>query len=178
MSGAEQPSGLNSGMSPGLSIFYVIIVLAIIVVLIIVLIRFLGKKNRSWFNNRSVRILGGVGLGANKTLQIIEIGTSIYLVGVGEDIRLVDKISDPEEVAYILSAFEEESAQKQNMLIPSIKSIVDKLRKKDQSQEIELEEGTSFHEVFDSKLRRMSNRKDKMEELMREDNTTDQSRDS
>ncbi|MGF7048754.1 flagellar protein FliO/FliZ [Paenibacillus sp. DS2015] len=160
-----------------MSIVYVIIVLVIIVALIIFLIRFLGKKNRSWFNSGSVRILGGVGLGANKTLQIIEIGTSVYLVGVGEDIRLVDKISDPEEVAYILSTFEEES-NRQNMMIPNIMSIINKFRKKDQSEEIELEEGSSFHEVFDSKLRRMSSRKDKMEELMREDNTTDRSRDS
>ncbi|HEY2494703.1 MAG TPA: flagellar biosynthetic protein FliO [Paenibacillus sp.] len=178
MSGSDQAFQPPSATSPFLSIFYVIIVLAIIVTLIILLIRFLGKKNRSWFNNRSVRILGGVGLGANKTLQIIEIGTSVYLVGVGEDIRLVDKISDPEEVAYIISAFEEESTRQQNMMIPSIMSIVDKFRKKDQSQEIELEEGTSFHEVFDSKLRRMSSRKDKMEEMMQEDNTTDRLRDS
>lgn len=163
--------------SYGLSIVYVIIVLAVIVALIILLIRFLGTKNKSWFSNSTIRVLGGVGLGPNKTLQVIEVGNSVYLIGVGEDINLVDKISDPDEVTSILTAFQDEAADKGNRLSPLVSKLVSKMRREVPSQEIELEDGTSFHEVFDSKVRRMSNRKDKMEELLREDNTTDRLRD-
>lgn len=169
--------GSGSSMSYGLNIVYVIIVLAVIIGLIILLIRFLGTKNKSWFSNPTIRILGGVGLGPNKTLQVIEVGNSVYLIGVGENINLVDKISDPDEVTSILTALQEEAAMHGNRLSPLLSKLVNKLRREQPSQEIELENGTSFHEVFDSKVRRMSNRKDKMEELLREDNNTDRLRD-
>lgn len=167
----------GSSFSYGLNIVYVIIVLAVIVGLIILLIRFLGTKNKSWFSNPTIRILGGVGLGPSKTLQVIEVGNSVYLIGVGENINLVDKISDPDEVNFILTALQEEAALRGNGLSPLLSKLVSKLRREQPSQEIELENGTSFHEVFDSKVRRMSNRKDKMEELLREDNNTDRLRD-
>lgn len=173
MPGDTQPSSANYG----LNIFYVIVVLAVIVALIILLIRFLGTKNKSWFSNPTIRILGGVGLGPNKTLQLIEVGNSVYLIGVGENINLVDKISDPDEVTSILAALQEEAAMSGNGLSPLLSKLVSKLRREQPSQEIELENRSSFHEVFDSKVRRMSNRKDKMEELLREDNNTDRSRD-
>ncbi len=166
-----------SDVNYGLNIVYVIVVLAVIIGLIILLIRFLGSKNKSWFSNPTIRILGGVGLGPNKTLQVIEVGSSVYLIGVGENINLVDKISDPDEVISILAALQEEAAMKGNMLPPFLSKLVSKLRREQPSQEIELENGTSFHEVFDSKIRRMSNRKDKMEELLREDNNNDRLRD-
>lgn len=166
----------NSGNS-ALNIVYVIIVLAVIIGLIILLIRFLGTKNKSWFSNPTIRIIGGVGLGPNKTLQVIEVGNSVYLIGVGENINLVDKISDPDEVTSILASLQEEAAMRGNGLSVFLSKLVSKLRREQPSQEIELEDGTSFHEVFDSKVRRMSNRKDKMEELLREDNNTDRLRD-
>ncbi|MGN7356022.1 flagellar biosynthetic protein FliO [Paenibacillus sp. SAF-054] len=168
--------------SPGnyaLYLVYVIVVLAVIVALIILLIRFLGKKNKTWFTSRAVRTLGAVGLGPNKSLQVIEIGSSLYLVGVGEDIRLVDKITDPEEVSVILEAFEQESAAQSGAIPPLVEKLISRLRKQQGpvSEDIELEDTSSFHEVFDEKLRKMSTRKEKMEELLREDNTTDRLRD-
>ncbi|MWV43538.1 flagellar protein [Paenibacillus sp. HJL G12] len=167
--------------SPGnyaLYLVYVIVVLAVIVALIILLIRFLGKKNKTWFTSRAVRTLSAVGLGPNKSLQIIEIGSSLYLVGVGEDIRLVDKITEPEEVKLIMEAFEQESSSQSGPLAPLLEKLASRFRKQGPvSEEIELEDTSSFHEVFDEKLRKMSTRKEKMEELLREDNTTDRLRD-
>ncbi|MCJ8010614.1 flagellar biosynthetic protein FliO [Paenibacillus sp. KQZ6P-2] len=172
---------METPQSPGnytLDLMYVIVVLAVIVTLIVLLIRFLGKKNKIWFTSRAVRTLGAVGLGPNKSLQIIEIGSSLYLVGVGEDIRLVDKISDPEEVKLIMKAFEQESSAQSGSLSPLLEKLASRLRKQGPvSEEITLEDTSSFHEVFDEKLRKMSSRKEKMEELLREDNTTDRLRD-
>ncbi|MDO7905821.1 flagellar biosynthetic protein FliO [Paenibacillus sp. JX-17] len=160
------------------NIITVIIVLAVIIVLIVYLIRFLSRKNNSWFSNRSVRILGGVGLGPNKSLQIIEIGSSIYLVGVGEDINLVDKVSDPEEVQLIVSLLEQEAASQRGALPPLVAKLASRLRKEQPAQDIELEDSSSFHEMFESKLKRMPDRREKLEQLRKEDNTTDRSRDS
>ena len=66
---------------------------------------------------RSIRTLGAVGMGPNKSLQLVEIG-AIYVIGVGEDVRLVDKISDPAEVALIQVAFEQDSGIHNGALPP------------------------------------------------------------
>ncbi|WP_054958679.1 FliO/MopB family protein [Paenibacillus dakarensis] len=152
-----------------LQLFYVFIVLAIIVTAIIFLIRFLGRKNQGWMQGRSIRTLGAVGIGPNKSIQLVEVGDSIYLIGVGENVSLLDKISDPEAVAQIQAAFDQEHGFKSGTLPPFIGSLMARFRKGQKSEDIELEDTSSFHEVFESKLRSVPDRKQKVEELLRED---------
>lgn len=152
-----------------LQLFYVFIVLAIIVAAIVFLIRFLGRKNQSWMQGRSIRTLGAVGIGPNKSIQLIEVGSSIYLVGVGEDISLMDKITDPAEIALLKASFVQEQSLAAGSLPPFIGKLAARFRKKNPPEEIELEDTSSFHEVFESKLRSVSNRKQKVEEMLRED---------
>ncbi|AWB44307.1 flagellar protein [Paenibacillus sp. CAA11] len=164
----------NNDYNPVTSILTVIVVLAIIIALIVLLIRFLGRRNQMFSKSRSIRTLGAVGLGQNKSLQVIEIGSSIYLVGVGEDVTLVDKISDPQQVAQLVGAFEEEAAD-----LGSLSSIVATLktrfRKGAPAVEEELD-STTFHEVFETKLRDLPNRKKQMEEILQEEQSTDRLR--
>lgn len=168
-----------AGTNYYLQLVWVIVVLAVILALIVYLIRFLNKRNQQWFRNGTVRILGGVGLGPNKSLQIIEIGGNVYLLGVGDDIQLVDKISDLDEAQRIIDSFEREASSPNGSLSPLINKLAARFRKEEPPREIELEDTTSFHELFESKLRQMPNRKEKMEKLLKEeDNTTDRSRDS
>lgn len=152
-----------------LQLFYVFIVLAIIVTAIVILIRFLGRKNQSWMQGRSIRTLGAVGIGPNKSIQLVEVGGSIYLIGVGENVSLIDKISDPTEVALILTSLEQEYGMNSGVLPPFIANFVARFRKEQKSEDIELEDTSSFHEVFESKLRSVPGRKQKVEELLRED---------
>ena len=63
--------------------------------------RYVAKKNKGTMFGNSIRSLGGVPLGQNKSIQIVEIGHSLFVVGVGENIQLLDKIIDADEVAYI-----------------------------------------------------------------------------
>lgn len=127
-----------------LNLFKVIIVLAIIIVLIVVLIRFLGRRNQTFMSNRSIRTLGAIGLGPNKSMQVIELGSSLYLIGIGEDISILDKVTDPDEVALIIAAFEDQSSNQNNFLAPLIAKVKVKLRGEVPSQEIELSETSSF----------------------------------
>lgn len=156
--------------------FKVIIVLAIIIVLIVVLIRFLGRRNQTFMSNRSIRTLGAIGLGPNKSMQVIELGSSLYLIGIGENISILDKVTDPDEVALIIAAFEDQSSNQNNFLAPLIAKVKVKLRGEVPSQEIELSETSSFYETLQSKLRSAPERKEKMEELLRDDVTKDESR--
>ncbi|AIQ18986.1 MULTISPECIES: flagellar biosynthetic protein FliO [Paenibacillus] len=163
--------------NPLLNLLNVIFVLAAIVILIVLLIRFLGRRNQTLMSGRSIRTLGALGLGPNKSVQIIEIGGSLYMIGVGENISMLDKITDPAEVALIISTFEEESSGQNNFLVPLISKIKAKVRGEVPSQEIELSETSSFYETLQSKLALAPERNEKMEELLRDDALKDESRD-
>ncbi|MNI26113.1 Flagellar biosynthesis protein, FliO [compost metagenome] len=156
----------------------VIVVLAIIIVLIVLMVRFLGKRNRFLYQDSTIRILGAVGLGPNKSLQVIEIGSSVYFVGVGEDISLLDKVTDPDEVELLHQTFEKEGT-KFTGVASMLSGLVSRFRKDPPKEEEELE-GTSFHEVFYSQLNKRPNRKRQIEELLKdqEDQSTDRLRDS
>lgn len=166
----------QSDYNPISSILTVIFVLAIIIALIVLLIRFLGRRNQILSKSRAIRTLGAVGLGPNKSLQVIEIGGSVYLVGVGEDITLLDKVTDPVQTDQLIDSFTEESSDLGGLssLMSAMKS---RFRKEPPSMEEELE-STSFHEVFETKLRDMPNRKRQMEEILQEEQSTDRLRDS
>lgn len=160
------------------NLFTVIVVLGLIIALIILLVRFLGKRNRYLSQSHAIRTLGAIGLGPNKSLQVIEIGGSIYLVGVGEDISLVDKISNPDEVASLVQAFEHEGMELAG-LSSILSGLISRFRKEPPREEEELD-GVAFHEVFQSQLRKMPDRKRQMEELLQdsEEQSTDRSRES
>ncbi|SDE69439.1 flagellar protein FliO/FliZ [Fontibacillus panacisegetis] len=177
LSQSEQPFNSEDVNLWG-NLITVIVVLAIIIVLILLMVRFLGKRSRFLSPNNSIHILGAIGLGPNKSLQVIEIGSSVYFVGVGEDISLLDKVSDPDEVDLLHQAFEEEGT-KFTGVTSMISGLVSRFRKDPPNEEEELE-GTSFHEVFYSQLSKRPNRKRQMEELLKdqEDQSTDRLRDS
>lgn len=163
--------------NPLLSLLKVIFVLAIIVILIVLLIRFLGRRNQTLMSGQSIRTLGALGMGPNKSVQIIEIGGSLYLIGVGENISILDKITDPAEVALIIARFEDQSPGQNNFLLPLLSKIKAKMRGEVSSQEIELNETSSFYETLQSKLALVPERKEKMEELLRDDGLKGESRD-
>ncbi|MDQ0193479.1 flagellar biosynthetic protein FliO [Paenibacillus wynnii] len=173
MSGNSGSIGQSSNL---LNLLNVILVLAVIIILIVLLIRFLGRRNQSLTSVRSMRTLGAMGLGPNKSMQVIEIGNSLYLIGVGESISLLDKITDPVEVALIISSFEDSSSNQKNFLVPLISKITNKLRGEVPSEEIDLSDTSSFYEVLQSKLRSAPERKEKIEELLSKDFTKDESR--
>lgn len=159
------------------NLFTVIVVLGLIIALIILLVRFLGKRNRYLSQSHAIRTLGAIGLGPNKSLQVIELGGNIYLVGVGENISLVDKISNPDEVASLVQAFENEGMELAG-LSSTLSGLISRFRKESPREE-ELD-GVAFHEVFQSQLRKMPDRKRQMEELLQnpEEQSTDRSRES
>jgi flagellar protein FliO/FliZ len=170
-------SGTLGDGNPLLNLLKVVFVLALIVILIVLLIRFLGRRNQTLMSGRSIRTLGAMGLGPNKSIQIIELGGSLYLIGVGENISMMDKITDPAEVALIISAFEDQSSGTDNFLAPLLAKVKSKMRGEVSSQEIELNESSTFYETLQSKLALAPERKEKLEELLRDDDLKNESRD-
>src|SRR5690606_26555782 len=105
----DEPPLLNES-SIYLDLLRMIAALAVIVGLIVLLIRFLSKRGK-WFQNQKVmNRLAGLQVAQHKSVQLIEVGDAIYVIGVGDDVQLIDKIDQPEQVAAIKRLLEEDSA--------------------------------------------------------------------
>lgn len=186
---AEKPSPEDTGLDNvsdlggGLEGFHffgnlitVIVVLLIIIFLIVFTIKFLALKNKSWMANRSVRTLGGLPLGQNKSLQVIEVGHSVYLVGVGDQVQLIDKIDNPEEIEYIIESLSSVQSMPGARWLPFLTKWLKGMYYPRQLRE-EDEAASSFQEVFRTKINSMSNRKQIVEQLMQEQKIIDRSND-
>lgn len=100
---------VESELSPSPSLFpsFIKFIFSFILVigLLFVLLRILSKRNM--FQTRGPVIhLGGQHLGKDRSLQILLIGQTIYIIGVGEEVTLVRTISQGEEYQHLLEIVE------------------------------------------------------------------------
>ncbi len=83
--------------------FFIQVVLALLFIgaLIYLLVKFLSVKNRLTSINQPIKIIGTVPLTPQKSVRVVELGKSLYFLGVGDDITLLQKIDDEEEIELI-----------------------------------------------------------------------------
>lgn len=99
---AGPPVGLTAG-----NYIRMFFALAFVVGLLYAILKFINRRNRLYEKNHLMRNIGGLSLGQQKSIQLIVVGDTYYLVGVGEDIRLLKEITDPEEITTLLAYYEE-----------------------------------------------------------------------
>jgi len=153
------------------NMIWVIVSLAIVIVLIILVIKWLSQRNRMWGTNRSLRSLGGIALGQNNSLQVVEIAGRIYIVGVGENITLIDKLDDPEQASAVISALErqQESAWSKDLVSQLLKKFKDRNNQNvsDPTNE-QWNKTSSFQDLLQNKLSQQADRKQQLESLLHE----------
>lgn len=81
--------------------FFKILFSLVFVLFLIYFLFWLLKKNNKITGSRIYNHLGGLSLGQNKSVQIIEIGKKIYVLGVGEEVNLLEVVQNDEEKAAI-----------------------------------------------------------------------------
>lgn len=151
------------------SLVWVIISLAIVIVLIIFVIKWLSQRNRMWGTNRSLRSLGGIALGQNNSLQVVEIAGRIYIVGVGENITLIDKLDDPEQVNAVIASLErqQESAWSKDLVTQLLNKVRDRNKKNEPEPSNEQwNKASSFQDLLHNKLSQQADRKQQLESLL------------
>ena len=79
--------------------------LLLVIALIWGFLKFLGKKTGQLHTKGPIKVIGGQNLGNNRSVQVTMIGDNLYILGVGNDIQVVDKIMDKEEQEKILQGF-------------------------------------------------------------------------
>jgi flagellar protein FliO/FliZ len=98
-----------SATSMPLLLLQTVFALAVIIALIYVLFRFIGKRSNVLFGKAGIRTLGGCSLGPQKSLQVVQVGSSLYIIGVGENVTLLRCIDNPAEVEALMETLESTS---------------------------------------------------------------------
>lgn len=171
---AEDFSG--SSLASAWDLIWVLFVLGLIIGLIVFILRFFAKRNRGWGMNRSLRSLGGFPLGTNKSMQIVEWNGRIYVLGVGDDVTLLESITDPDIVDSLLAEHEA------NIAVTGA-GLPDWLRKWTQRNNSQSEDqqskqtspAGSFEKSLESRLRQLSERRQKVGQML-EDNRSEEDR--
>ncbi|CAM3891336.1 flagellar biosynthetic protein FliO [Cohnella lubricantis] len=154
-------------MDYGLQLLRIVLVLAFVVGLIIFLLRYIGKRNRGWWMNRTLRSLGGLSVGTNKSLQIVEWNGRIYVLGVGEDVTLLDSITDADTVAALLAEHDSANAETQKPLPAWLRRFAARGRTEEaQQQGGGSARQSSFEQTLEKRLRELSDRRQKVEQLL------------
>jgi len=85
----------------------------LVIGLLFVLLRFLSKKGNVMQTNGPVLPIGSHMLGNNKSMQVLLIGQTIYIVGVGDDVTLIRTITQGEEYQHLLESYENQAVDGQ-----------------------------------------------------------------
>lgn len=86
-----------------------IISFILVIGLLFLLLRFLSKRGNILQTNGPVLPIGGHTLGNNRSVQLLLIGQTIYVVGVGDDVTLIRTISQGEEYQHLLESYESQA---------------------------------------------------------------------
>ncbi|THF81255.1 flagellar biosynthetic protein FliO [Cohnella fermenti] len=159
----------------GLDMLRILLVLALIVGLIVFLLRYIGKKNRGWWSNRSLRSLGGVAVGTNKSLQIVEWNGRIYVLGVGENVTLLEVIADEATVTALLAEYESTGASAEASIPAWLKRLGNRNSPKSpRSEDIGEQAGEmSFEQTLEARMRGLSERRQKVDQLLGKERAED-----
>ncbi|GIP36823.1 hypothetical protein J31TS4_01030 [Paenibacillus sp. J31TS4] len=159
--------------------FRVVVYLILIIGLFFLIVKYLAKKNRSFSSGgHSLKSWGGVPVGQGKSVQVIQVGRSLYVVGVGQDVQLLDKIDDPDEVERIqTNSLSQQTFDWKGL--PGLSGWKDKLEAKragrlerDMSPE-ELSFGDLFQKQLQDAARRKKELGKRLEEEINEDRLND-----
>jgi flagellar protein FliO/FliZ len=167
----ENPDFQLSGYDSFLMIVKVLFFLLIIIGLFFVIIRALAKRNETAIFGRSIRSLGGIPLGQNKSVQILSIGRALYIVGVGDNIQLLEKIEDEEQVASLTELLSSGGGAAKDIF--PLGKWLSGLRNRQTDVEEEELSSSSFGQLFQEKLQQISINKKKAQEQLHEQQTDD-----
>lgn len=124
-----------------------LVALLFVLGLLIFILRFINKRNVNYQQNSFVRNVGGVSVGQQKSVQVIQIGNSLYVVGVGEDVQLIKEITDPNEIEQLLNFYNEKQAI---TTTPYIAELLTKLKKKPNDEQ--KLENADFGDILNERL--------------------------
>lgn len=147
--------------------------LLFVVGILFFLLKFLNRKNKIYDKNRYMKNLGGISLGQQKSIQLVMIGEQYYLVGVGEDIRLLKEITNETEIEQLVSFYNEADEVSVNSPVEKVLSFLSTTSKKEQQKESQQSEQPFTLELKKQMDKMTSERKEKLRKLSKKEQGDD-----
>ncbi|MBS4213050.1 flagellar biosynthetic protein FliO [Neobacillus rhizophilus] len=85
---------------------------AAIIILLLLCLKFLKSKSKPILSKGPIYSLGGYPLGGSKSVQMVMIGKTLYILGIGNEVRLLQTIEPGEEQDLIMQSLVEQTAHK------------------------------------------------------------------
>ncbi len=98
-----------------------VVALAVILLLIAFLFRVLGKRTGIAARGQ-IEVVAARQVAPNKSVQVVRVGSRLYLIGVGEDVRLLADVTDE------YPRFQEELAEDPEGFGAALREALDRLR--------------------------------------------------
>ncbi|MEK4228744.1 flagellar biosynthetic protein FliO [Solibacillus sp. FSL H8-0538] len=160
---AEQPESASVSIGPW-EYIKILLSLVFVLALLIMVLKFLNKRNLNYQQNSIVRNIGGLSVGAQKSVQLLHIGNSLYVVGVGEDVRLLKEIASPEEVEQILNYYNDKQGNASTS--PYIVELFSKFKSNK-----DVSENPKFNTMFNERINEIKReRSDELERWKEQEN--------
>jgi len=147
-----------------------IFALVFVVVLLYVVLKFLNKRNLKYQQNQIIQNLGGLSLGTQKSVQLLQVGETLLLVGVGEDIQLLMEITDNDEKEKLLTIYNDK--QEFASTSPHIAELLGKFKKNSVEKQVDTQESL-FGEILQKKLSTIKKQRSKEIEKWKEKENDD-----
>jgi flagellar protein FliO/FliZ len=148
----------DSGGSLLFELIKLFFALLLVVGLIYAFLFFLKRNNRLGNKLTSLESVGGISLGQNKSVQLIRLGERLYIVGVGENITLLEEIQDKALIEEILK--EKENQQANFQAGDLLNTLLPKKKKKEKDE---------FNQLFKKELTRLEKNRKAMINRHKED---------
>lgn len=142
--------------------------LALVIVLIYLLLRFLNKRSQSFQSTQMLQNIGGVPLGANRSVQIVKVGSRVLVVGVGESIQLLREIDDPEEINLIVNQQKEQFERLDQPINKMVNLVSKKMGSKKGNASKVKTDPDSFKDLLSKQLKDVSKSQEELHDAVRE----------
>lgn len=161
----ENDDILSEKVSTGSLIFSFVktgLALLLILVLIYFLLKFLNKRNKMYNQVKTLENLGGIAVGQNKSIQIVRVGTKAYMIGVGENVQLLQEINDEKVINDLLQDKETPENQMGSLITSVFKS------KTNETEPNHSKEQTDFKNLFSNELNKLKENRLKIKNQRKE----------
>lgn len=131
---------------------YIKMVLALLFVLALLygVLKLVNSKNRMYQQNQLMQNLGGLSLGQHKSVQLLQVGDSLFLVGVGEDISILKEITDTDEKEKLMTFYNEK--QEFTAQVPYIANVLKRFKTPFLNEVSNKQEKGNFEQLFKKRL--------------------------
>ncbi|OIN67903.1 flagellar biosynthesis protein FliO [Exiguobacterium sp. KRL4] len=87
------------GSSTVVTIVKIVVTLVVLIGGFIVAVRFINERTKGVRQSNRLSHLGGVSLGKDRSVQLVKVHGKVYVVGVGQNVELIDTIEEDSEWA-------------------------------------------------------------------------------